>query len=368
MGLNSKLKVGTLVHIKDLEGKIIGLINYANPQDNGKCWTEYRIKTNKGERWLSVDEVYNEYSISWAANGLCGQIGPEWHEVDSGVQVVKSASGDVDVDNGERANFVEYEDASEEKTLSVEVWSDGTEFSYGYYIKAEDVLVMGYKKPPIFKSSNSSNWVSLLVICIIIGFWAIPFLISLISSFLGSNKKIEPYLKKSDKYDQVTSISGNEKQKAMVYEYSSSSTTDTVAKDIIDGVEGNTESITQKDNLSDETIGILTKNEYCLVYHPEENESKVYVQVSSRKYNYTSNNAPYHSSSATTDWYRGHYYGSSYSTDSSKYHSMPSAYQSYNGTIIHNQGNGYFDSYSSSIRQSSVSSRKSSGGGLSSGK
>lgn len=48
MGLNSKLKVGTLVHIKDLEGKIIGLINYANPQDNGKCWTEYRIKTNKG--------------------------------------------------------------------------------------------------------------------------------------------------------------------------------------------------------------------------------------------------------------------------------------------------------------------------------
>ncbi|HBR04691.1 MAG TPA: DUF4178 domain-containing protein, partial [Lachnospiraceae bacterium] len=43
-------------------------------------------------------------------------------------------------------------------------------------------------------------------------------------------------------------------------------------------------------------------------------------------------------------------------------------YTSYSGDTVHNIGNGYFDSYSSSVRQSSINSRNSSSGGVSSGK
>ena len=101
---------------------------------------------------------------------------------------------------------------------------------------------------------------------------------------------------------------------------------------------------------------------------PEDDPDVVYVQISNRKYNYTSDNAPYHCSKKNTIWYRNHYYSSSYTKDSSSYNDTPSAYNMYNGTTIHNIGNGYFDSYSSSIKQSSVNSRKSSSGGVSSGK
>ena len=353
-------RVGTLLNINGMAGKVIGYIQYENPQDSHKPWTEYRLKTDRGECWLSCDEVYDEYSISWPANNVKGRIGPEWHKVDEGTQVVRSAGGDVDVDPGEKASFVEYEDASEDHTLSVEIWSDGTEFSTGEYIEKSDIVETGYEKPPARKAIDPFS--AAILICA----FALPFLWMIGSSIfanLNVNKSIARYVGRSGKYAYETFLSGNEDQRAAVYVYHESATTDEVAKDIIQGVNGYTESVTQRDDMSDEEIAILTNKEYCLVYHPEDEEQKVYVQVSDRKYNYTSDNAPYRISSAGTAWYRSHYYSSGYSKDSSSYKSTPSAYSMYNGTTIHNIGNGYFDSYSGSIRQSSINSRRSSSGG-----
>ncbi len=359
-------RVGTLLNIKGRPGKVIGYIQYENPQDSNKAWTEYRIKTSDGEAWLSCDEIYDEYSISWPANNVSGRIGPEWHKVDEGKQVVRRAEGDVDVDPGESAHFMEYEDVSEEHTLSVEVWEDGSEFSRGEYIEKSDIVETGYEKPST-EDGNSSIWSGLVMA----GIFCIAFFVALTGNgglSLGINKNISKYLEGSEKYVFETSLSGNENQKATVYAYHTLATTDDVAKDIIQGIAGYTESVTQKDDKNNQEIAILTKKEYCLVYHPENEEQKVYVQVSGRKYNYTSDNAPYRISDAGTLWYRNHYYSSGYPSDSSSYKGTPSAYSMYNGTTIHNIGNGYFDSYSSSIRQSSVNSRQSSNGGLSSGK
>ena len=359
-------RVGTLLNIKGRPGKVIGYIQYENPQDSNKAWTEYRIKTSDGEAWLSCDEIYDEYSISWPANNVSGRIGPEWHKVDEGKQVVRRAEGDVDVDPGESAHFMEYEDVSEEHTLSVEVWEDGSEFSTGEYIEKSDIVETGYEKPST-EDGNSSIWSGLVMA----GIFCIAFFVALTGNgglSLGINKNISKYLEGSEKYVFETSLSGNENQKATVYAYHTLATTDDVAKDIIQGIAGYTESVTQKDDKNNQEIAILTKKEYCLVYHPENEEQKVYVQVSGRKYNYTSDNAPYRISDAGTLWYRNHYYSSGYPSDSSSYKGTPSAYSMYNGTTIHNIGNGYFDSYSSSIRQSSVNSRQSSNGGLSSGK
>ena len=359
-------RVGTLIKIKGRPGKVIGYIQYENPQDSNKAWTEYRIKTSDGEAWLSCDEIYDEYSISWPANNVSGRIGPEWHKVDEGKQVVRRAEGDVDVDPGESAHFMEYEDVSEEHTLSVEVWEDGSEFSRGEYIEKSDIVETGYEKPST-EDGNSSIWSGLVMA----GIFCIAFFVALTGNgglSLGINKNISKYLEGSEKYVFETSLSGNENQKATVYAYHTLATTDDVAKDIIQGIAGYTESVTQKDDKNNQEIAILTSQEYCLVYHPENEEQKVYVQVSDRKYNYTSDNAPYRISDAGTLWYRNHYYSSGYPSDSSSYKGTPSAYSMYNGTTIHNIGNGYFDSYSSSIRQSSVNSRQSSNGGLSSGK
>ncbi len=354
-------EVGTILNIKGIQGTVIGYITYANPKDGYKEWTEYRLSTSKGECWLSCDDVYKEYSVSWPANNVNGRIGPEWHKVDEGIQVVKASAGDVDVDYGERAEFVEYEDAAEDNTLSVEMWSDGVEYSKGYYVEKNDIFVMGYKKPK--KSSNCMSSIIMLMV-----FFAVVSFFIVIVNMSKPNKSISKYVKNSSLYTYETSITGQEKQKADVYKFYNSVKTDHVAKNIINGIEGYTQSVTQKDDQDDAEIAIVTDKEYCLVYHAEGDADHVYVQVSSRKYNYTSNNAPYRCSDSDLRWYRSHYYSSSYNSDSVTYKNTPSAYKMYDGDTIHNIGNGYFDSYSSSIRQQSINRRNSSSGGISSGK
>lgn len=354
-------EVGTILNIKGIQGTVIGYITYANPKDGYKEWTEYRLSTSKGECWLSCDDVYKEYSVSWPANNVNGRIGPEWHKVDEGIQVVKASAGDVDVDYGERAEFVEYEDAAEDNTLSVEMWSDGVEYSKGYYVEKNDIFVMGYKKPK--KSSNCMSSIIMLMV-----FFAVVSFFIVIVNMSKPNKSISKYVKNSSLYTYETSITGQEKQKADVYKFYNSVKTDYVAQDIIKGIEGYTQSVTQKDDQDDAEIAIVTDKEYCLVYHAEDDADHVYVQVSSRKYNYTSNNAPYRCSDSDLRWYRSHYYSSSYNSDSVTYKNTPSAYKMYDGDTIHNIGNGYFDSYSSSIRQQSINRRNSSSGGISSGK
>ncbi|ETP71882.1 hypothetical protein UYO_2111 [Lachnospiraceae bacterium JC7] len=359
------IKTGSILKINGLDAHVIGWIRYKNTQDGNKTWMEYRLKTNKGERWLSVDDIYKEYSISWAANNVRGNIGPEWHEVDKGRQVVVACGGDVDVENGDAADFIEFEDAEEEKILSTEIWDDGTEYSRGEYIEAEDIKVVGYEKPSVGSSTGVVG--SIIALTAVIFTFIIALTILLIPTM--GDRTISDYLKQDQRFSYVTSITGNENQKADVYEnILSYATTDDTARDIIEGIEGNTESVTQKDDEKDGDIAIVTKKEYCLIYHPEDEPEKIYIQVSNRKYNYSSDNSPYRSSGVTTHWYRSHYYSSSYSKDSSSFSKTPSAYQSYSGDTIHNIGNGYFDSYSSSVRQSSINARNSSSGGLSGGK
>lgn len=362
-----KIKIGTKLRINKLDGTVIGAIEYRNPADN-KCWTEYRITTKRGERWLSIDTAYKEYSISWPANNVKGKISPKWHKVDEGTQIVRKYRGNVDVDAGERAEFVEFEDETEEKILSVETWSDGTEYSMGEYLDLNEITITGYEKPKSAGSAGAMVYAILFYIAVSLGCWLFGFIIQAIFDGINGPIKISNYLKGSSSYSYVTSITGNEGQKADVYKYASRGTTDEVAYNIIKGVEGNTEKITQEDDESGKTIAIVTKKEYCLIYHPEEYEAYVYVQISPRKYNYTSDNAPYRGSSSTTRWYRSHYYSTAYSKDASSFGKTPSAYTFYKGDTIHNIGNGYFDSYSSSVRQSSVNRRNSSSGGLGGGK
>ena len=352
---------------------VIGRITYQNKID-GKFWDEYRLRAenfHNAERWLSVDNAYNEFSLS-KANPGASTFG--YHVVDSGVARVTSAMGEVDVVVGDEVSFEEYEDREEEKIISVEHWADGTEISSGYYLDSWEFGKDGEYTPRIGGGGSSSA--KGLVSGIFFIFWLICFCGPLFSGLFSGNKKIESYVKKSALYQYTTSITGEDKQNANVYEYISGSSLLQnyseqealmhVAQDIIDGVEGNSESIQQNDEKDDKTVAILTKKEYCIIYRSE--DDKILVQVSSRKYAYTTDKEPYHSRRRTRRYYRRFYYSRGYGYDSSSFSNSRSSYTGYDdGTIDYNSGND-LNSYSNNVRQSSVGSRSSDGGGLSSGK
>lgn len=368
---------------------VIGYIVYSNLQ-NGESWTEYRMLSAKNEEtWLSVDNENGEYSISWPTVLNNGQIPAKWKKVDEGTQMVVNAVGDVDVDVNETADFIEHEDETEEEILSVEVWPDGTEVSEGFYLDENEVYP--FNKPAQKGGGCSGCAVMVLVVFLILAAQTM---------FFGPSKSpAYDYIKSSSNYQYVTAITGNEKQKAYVYESVADPNSvsaqelknlesqmssrnelsvdpnqaavdpkiDFLVKDLIVNANLNIEYVTENKETKD-SVAVLTDKEYCLFYHPETDPSKVYVQVSDRKYNYSSNVAPYAATMALNSWYRSHYYSSAFFRDSARWSGVPSAYDMHQGPIVKDLGNGYYDVYSNDVRRSSVMQRESMGGGHSAGK
>lgn len=351
-------KIGDIICADGEQYRVTGYIVYQNQTDHCN-WEEYCIvnTATNATRWLSVDETYDEYSIWEVVRTDPGQMG--YHQSDTGVEVVVSHAGGMDVDTGESARFVEYEDETEELLLSYEYWSDGREISTGYYLDKDEFFLVRHDNGYQVKK----NLPAILLIAV---FALVPFL-SVIADLLGNihvTSTVRKYVDKTAAYTYVTSITGGEKQKARVYstEYS----LDMATKDIIAGIEGDTEYVQQDDTETDGAIGILTPKEYCLIYTSVDGDT--YVQVSSRKYAYTTDSEPYHISSEGSRFYRRFYRYTGYNSDSVTYSKYSSPYSSYDGdSFTYSSGNSY-DSYSNSIRQSSIASRQSSGGGLSSGK
>lgn len=359
IALNDLLKVDGDVY------RVVGYITYRNRSD-GAVWNEYRLFAVQGgnEKWLSMDDRYSEYSISEMTRDR--NIGA-YHQVDQGTQEVISARGDVDVDIGETATFIEYEDSTEEKILSIEMWEDGTEYSRGYYLDLDEIQYMGSANMSTSEFSSSTGaakksgkLTGIIIVAVMLVFFIGP----MITNAMGNmTPKIASYLKKTAGFTYVTSITGSQRQKADVYK--SSYDVDTTVKMIIDAIDGKTEHVQQNTEDGDTSVGILTKKEYCLVYTSEDG---VLVQVSSRKYAYYNDSAPYHSTSNTHRYYRRFYRSTGYVIDSSDYSGSSSPYDSYSDTTINTSGSDTYNTYSGSVRQASVNSRTSSGGGTSSGK
>lgn len=350
--------------------QIIGKIHYKNLSDNC-CWFEYRMESKEApqyERWLSYDSVYKEYSISQVVSNVSTA---GYHEVDSGEEEVIGAWGNVDVAVGDRARFREYEDQTEEKIISTEFWDDyGEETSVGYYLDLDEIRIYDGDEPyngsgiqeNFRKGGNAKNMTSIIIWMLFISLFVIFELADSGISF--QSHSIAKYLKKSVNYTYVTSITGSQKQDADVYR--TSLDLDTAVKDIINGIEGDTQDVQQNTEDGDNSVAILTDKEYCLVYVSEENETL--VQISSRKYAYTNDNTPYHARAHTHRYYRRYYYSKGYYSDAGSYRKYTSPYSTFDDTTVNSSYNDVYSGYASSIRQASVNSRTSSGGGISSGK
>lgn len=372
-------EIGTRLKVDDIEGLVIGYIVYRNNNDSDRDWIEYRLETGEGEHWLSWDDYYGEYSLSWPSRLERGnKIPDKWKKVDEGSQVVFFCEGDVDVEAGDSCHFVEYEDETEEEIFSIELWEDGTEVSEGYYLDREEIQVLGHTAGSSTKRSSSRHKfvdVLFLLFIVIVGlFTALEEEFDFDFGF-GHHEEVSlsSYIESdANKYEYITSLTGNEGNRASVYKFRNTvntPTTNMVAIDLIQAIGGETEVVTANEgDDGDASVSILTRREYALIYYPEGENAVVYVQVSDRKYNYTSDQQPYRSRASTHSWYRRHYYSSGYSADSTKWSGTPSAYKTYDGPIVKDLGNGYFDVYSNSVRQSTIRQRKSDGGGLSGGK
>ncbi|MBO4864863.1 MAG: DUF4178 domain-containing protein [Eubacterium sp.] len=354
---------------------VIGRITFLNLAD-GKSWDEYRLRAenfNNAERWLSVDNAYNEYSLS-KINPTASTLG--YHIVDQGRARVTSVMGDVgDVVVGDEVTFEEYEDREEEKIVSIEHWEDETEYSSGYYLDPWEFGKDGEVTQRI-SSGGGGMFAKVMMVILIMAGLGSGYLGDLFDTISVGSKKISTYVKKSTLYEYTTSITGEEKQSADVYEYLSGSSLlqnyseeealMMVAHDIIDGINGNSESIQQNDEKDDKTVAILTKKEYCIIYRSE--DDKILVQVSSRKYAYTTDKEPYRSRNRTRRYYRRFYRSRGYYNDESSFSRSRSAYTDYSDDPLDYNSSNELNTYSDSVRQSSIGSRSSDGGGLSSGK
>ena len=64
-----RFNIGDILNVDGEEYHVIGRITYKNTED-GMHWDEYRLRPLEGsiESWLSVDETFDEYSVSTKAS------------------------------------------------------------------------------------------------------------------------------------------------------------------------------------------------------------------------------------------------------------------------------------------------------------
>ena len=377
-----KFRKGDRIKIEGELYQILGGIELVNRSD-GARWTEYYVQNlqNGKLRWLSVDEIYDEYAIytSCDSKGFSEEEldAQGWKNADSGVEEVLGWFGNVDAEQGEKASYTEYEDSTGEYLMSVEHWDGETEYAKGYYLDKDEIEIasdlqqvenrqfrVDYnncqpRHPQTMQKRKGRNnkIIALVVIAIMAcGIWAM--------TKSASKKEIRNYLEDSSFYFYETSITSdlNEEEKADVY--STSRSIEMAAKDIINAIDGETEDV--QENTEDKSVAILTEHEYCLVYESE--EGKTMVQASSRAYAYQSTSNPYHATSTTARHYRSFYYFRGFSRDASRYDNRASGYQNYSGTAPDYNYSDTYRNYSNTVRQGSTGTRTSSGGGIGFGK
>lgn len=334
----NKLKYGQIIFINNEKYTVIGMIEF---KEDTWIWQEYKIKNESSDiKWLSVEEdegkvqysLYTETPLIRIQESIEFNYENEKYSLfEQGIATVKSFYGNVDVDMFEKVNFKEYINEGKDKLISVENWSGEVEKSVGYYLKNDDVNITDEINNNLPKKAKGTGMIMAITFLSMI---FIPFMIILGSCSI-SGSAISKFLDKSSEFEYVTSVTNNENnKKAKVYKTNLS--IEQTVKKIIDAAPEAIKEV--KDDDESEGVGLLTRNEYAYVYKSE--DDLTYVQVSKKSF-MTENTNSYHSKYRNRGYYRTY---TRYSTSST------------------------YSSYLKSARQQSINSRKSSGGGTSSGK
>lgn len=359
-----RLELGQVIFIEDMEYVVRGMIAF---REDSWEWKEYKLVANNGWcQWLSVEMedgrlIYSLYRDRYDIPQYAGMqitVDGETYEMEErGKATVTDYFGQVDVDKWESFTYTEYANAEKNRFVSYEDWDGEIEKSSGVLLQEEQIRITdekrqvfsaGYGSSVFGRSAggnrgNSSTLVEKLVVALVL----VAFLMPVFSAAVAGLKSdhIQSYLETSNYFTYVTSVTNSENnKKAKVYK--TDLTIEEAVKKIIDNVPEQIDTVSEvakeEGEEGDDSVGLGTSKEYAYVYLSE--EGATYVQVSNKKY-VTQN----------SDAYR------------SRYHRHHRYYRTYS---MGNYGNinSFYTSYLNSARQSSVNSRRSSGGGTSFGK
>ncbi|MBE6068001.1 MAG: DUF4178 domain-containing protein [Clostridium lundense] len=376
---NLLLDVGNNIRLNGDKFTVDGYIVFKD--SDGTKWVEYKLKAKGGfqVRWLSVDKLNDEYAV-YSEEGYSTEFLEEniiangYKEVDNSSAKVVDYRGNVDVDLGEKVFYKEYEDSTEKLLISVENWDGEQEFSKGYYIDKNDIEKLDSEFSnkygvSIFDGADELDTTEKEKINIktaIATILAIILLGITLRAFVSNNqdKSLSKFIESNSNFQYETSITSDLDQKKKANVYLSYMTIEEVTKLIIEGLEGNVEDV--QENKEDGSVAIMTKDEMALIYLDE--NSRTMIQVSLREYVYSSRNTVYRGSNRTNHFFRSYYYNRGYSNDKNRYSNSANGYSDYNGSTFTPNDSNRYKTYSDSIRQSSINTRSSSGGGISSGK
>lgn len=353
--MRNYLKKGQVIKISGVRNTVINMIEF---QEDTWKWQEYEIVDEfKRHKWLSIEEnegkiQYSLYEIYLGKINIDGLNflldGQKYTLYEMGTAIVKDYFGNADVDLYEQCRFSDYISEDKKNIISIEFWNGELEQTIGKYIDETNIEItdeivktsMSNNFTSNFNSSNNSsinnfNMLSreVMIICFLI---LIP-LIAILIAIDANKEPIKEFLEKSSDFTYVTSVTNNvNNKKAKVY--TTNLSVDQAVKKIIDSIPKKITKVVDNDT-NEKGVGMFSKNEYAYVYISEDN--KTMIQVSNKKY-------MNHTSSAYRTRHRwSRYYYNTYTSDKYSY---------------------VYNNYLNSARQSSVSSRMTSGGGISSGK
>ena len=383
--------IGTRIQIGVNEYRVDGWIGYRDA-DDGSTWDEYLLRSKNGESWLTCEPGK---PMELSAESKSRNIPEGFTLVESGKQICTGSKGPVDTDPGESARYEDYSDGAGH-TFTIEYWGVQTEYSNGIMVDPEDFSVLSEGKTsdvpprPDFSSMSAEGlWERYgRIISMIIGVVLVlgsTFACSGYSSDIYKTA-VKSYIDgNTELYKPVTYVSGLHDNKA--YVYSSTASVNETAMAIIKSQDGNFEKVQSSD--AGDSVAMLSSNEYCLVYKASSEDAAdsqeqdgarsespetaiedgtTLVEVASRAYAFENDSAPYHTSRLNYLFWRNFYWSFGYSKDKDRYTNIASPYTNNGGETIAANPSDAYSGYSSSIRETSVSNRSRTGGGLSFGK
>lgn len=358
-----RLELGQVVFVDDMEYVVRGMIAF---REDSWEWEEYKLVADNGWcQWLSVEmedgrPVYSFYRDRFDIPqnpGMQVSVDGETYEMEEkGKATVTDYFGQVDVDKWESFTYTEYANAEKTRFVSYENWDGEIEKSTGVLLKEEQVRITDEKRQVFSAGSyggstagnlgNSSIDANKLIVAVVLVVFFVTVFSGAFTAIGGlKSNHIQSYLETSGYFTYVTSVTNSENnKKAKVYK--TDLTIEEAVKKIIDNVPEQIDTVSevakQEGEEGDDSVGLGTSKEYAFVYLSE--EGTTYVQVSNKNY-VTQNSDAYRSR-----YRRHHRYYRTYSMGN------------YGNT------NSSYTNYLNSARQSSVNSRRSSGGGTSYGK
>lgn len=365
-----QLDVGQRVKIKSKIYKIDSYIVYEDEENSRFIEYELKAETNKKDiLWICVGINYEETLFFKEAKYADGEksLINKGYELIEDLEARTINSCNADNDPYEKVHFKEFRNKDTKQIFSIETWEDEICYSESMDMNVEDIDIL-IDTSTQNKTSESSDKKTSIPYLKYILLLLIPIGLLFGSSYLNKKKFIETYLKEDSSYEYFTSITSDVDSKLKADVYKTELSMETATEFIVGAA---SQLIQDVQSSEDEySIGILTKYEYAIVYIGM--DDKTYIQISPREYIYVGGDDLYHAYYPSSNmYYRDFYYSFGYEKDKSKYKKRVSPYVAYAGnTVAKNSSDKYrvLKSSGPSIKQSSVYSRSSSGGGLSSGK